>query len=491
MALLACEPNRASIGEACDDNGDCAAHLQCLQNACSPLCDNNAECGDGFTCTPDGLCEEIISSIGESCDRELDCGPGQTCRLADAPDDEHQLPATCQPDQAGGVTGSPCDDDSECRNHLCSLGHCTELCTTENDCPSGMGCAVMPRTKAANVPFHGCLQEGGTLSFDFHLASPHELLSVPVPNTARSFAVVARISNEQQLVGAASVYSPSGSQLYHTPNSEQEFYENALRHTPTQRISTLLIPNTPDVPLEQGVYEIEISSFLSTNLSVTGTAVPEVSVIYKLDDADRLDLHLRFLNLQDHPCAQAKDLDVIDAQSAQESNSFRLNFVEALRAIFAQANIEIGLVTYGDIPLRGDLDGLQKEDLPKLLELSDQPTGITIYFVRSITPAGIQAIAGGTPGPPRQPGTAASGIAVSYDTLCYRGWQDVARATAHEIGRYMGLYRNRQPDPDALWPDPIKDSPADTDNLMFYGEFGGRKLSEGQGAVLRLNPGLR
>jgi hypothetical protein len=77
---------------------------------------------------------------------------------------------------------------------------------------------------------------------------------------------------------------------------------------------------------------------------------------------------------------------------------------------------------------------------------------------------------------------------VSIETLCYRGWPDLARATAHQLGHFMGLYRNREPDGHV---DPIPDSDDSSDNLMYFSEFGGITLSAGQGDVLKLFPGLR
>ena len=37
-------------------------------------------------------------------------------------------------------------------------------------------------------------------------------------------------------------------------------------------------------------------------------------------------------------------------------------------------------------------------------------------------------------------------MAISLDGLCYRSWEEMARTTAHATARYLGLYRNREPD---------------------------------------------
>ena len=152
------------------------------------------------------------------------------------------------------------------------------------------------------------------------------------------------------------------------------------------------------------------------------------------------------------------------------------------------AGVRLGTVTYRDILGRGDLDSVGREGLGDLLELSTEPTGISVFLVRSMEPVGVQALIGGQPGPPRTPGTRASGIAVSMDTLCYRDWHVLARITAHSLARQMGLYYNRAPDGA---PDTISDSDEDIDNLMFFTDFGGLQLSEGQKQVLRRYPGLQ
>ena len=65
----------------------------------------------------------------------------------------------------------------------------------------------------------------------------------------------------------------------------------------------------------------------------------------------------------------------------------------------------------------------------------------------------------------------------------------LARLTAHEIGRYMGLSHNVEVDP--RWRDGIDDSDASPANLMFYSELGGTDLSPGQRAILQRSPVLR
>src|SRR6185369_3847134 len=92
-----------------------------------------------------------------------------------------------------------------------------------------------------------------------------------------------------------------------------------------------------------------------------------------------------------------------------------------------------------------DLDGLDLENAPALLSLGAHASGINIFFVRTLSPVGLQAI-GPNPGPAGLGGTRRSGIVIGVDSLCYRSWPDLARLTSREIARYMGLYDNVEVD---------------------------------------------
>ncbi|HUH03113.1 MAG TPA: hypothetical protein VML75_14050 [Kofleriaceae bacterium] len=476
----------AGIGHACELGADCADELQCLDGVCAPRCRAHLECGDGFVCEA-GTCARVESEIGDPCDRELACGPGQACLLGTVDADANGLlDGSCQADRPGGATGSTCAGDLDCRNGTCSLGRCTELCVESSDCPPNTACVDQPRLLGTSAPlFRGCLQSEGTLSVELTAVTPLATVRLPVPSNARSIALVATINDDTQLVGAARVVSPSGTLLYATPFSQEEFYRNPLRHQPALGISTLVIPNTPAIALETGVYDVQVGSFFAAG--GMGTAIPRITAVYKLDDAVTLDLHFHFLRLDDHPCPLASGLS---AAAAQTDLGFQA-YLDEVRRILATAGVLVGTITYGDITQpteRPDLDGLRAQDLPRLMRLGHRPTGINVFFTRSITPVGVQALSGGQPGPPSTPGTRASGIAVAMDTLCYRSFEELARITTHQLAQYMGLFRNKEPD-GAL--DPILDSDDAPSNLMYFSEFGGTTLSPGQAQVLRLYPGLR
>jgi hypothetical protein len=485
LGALGC-PGSAGIGEPCASSGDCDRELQCLEGYCTPACRLHVECGDGYQCDR-GECVLVDSALGDPCDREIDCGPGQRCALDPADTDgDGWLSGSCQLQLPGMVTGAACRQDGDCQSGLCVIGVCSQMCGVTSDCVPGQTCAIVPRLLPDSAPtFSGCLPASGVAVERLTLTEPSASLRVPVPSTARSFALVTRVDDRNQLVGATRVIAPDGRLLFSNPRTPAEYYGNPLRYQPEFSTSTLLVSNTPAVELQLGAYQIDVSSLLP--FGGTGTVVPQVEVLYKLDTGAALDLHIHVLDLTAHPCAGSFDGGRLDALAAPASPRFQ-GYLAAIDGILEAAGVRIGQVTYRDITDRGDLDAIRREQLGDLLELSTGATGLNVFLVRSIAPVGVQALVGGTPGPPRRPGTTASGVVISMDTLCYRSWDVLARVTTHALARHMGLFFNRAPD-GAL--DTIPDSDESPANLMFFGEFGGTLLSAGQRDVLRRYPGLR
>jgi hypothetical protein len=487
LALAGCLGGNAQVGESCAVTPDCDDDLQCLERVCAERCHSHVNCGDGYTCEVGGECTLVSSAIGDRCLREIECGPGQACIVDDRDNDgDGRLAGTCQVQAPGWAIAAKCTRGSECRSGLCSLGRCTQLCQQASDCPPSMSCALMPRLLHDSAPrFSGCLPGRGVLAHDIPLSAPSEMVRVPVPSSALSFALVAQVDDEEQLVGAEHVVAPDGRTLYALPSNAEEYYANPIRYQPRTSVSTLLVSNTPTIELLAGVYEVTISSRLAGG--GRGTAVPSVRVFYKLDTASTLDLHFHFLDLSNHPCKGAFQGGRLDADTAQESEQFGA-YLAALDAVFDAAGVHLGDVTYNDMRDRDDLDSIDRERAGSLFALAERGTGVNVFFVRSIAPAGVQAMVGDTPGPPRTAGTPASGVAIGVDTLCYRGWPELARITAHAVARQMGLHYNRDPDGHL---DTVPDSDDLSSNLMFFGDLGGETLSRGQHEVLRRYPGLR
>ena len=240
------------------------------------------------------------------------------------------------------------------------------------------------------------------------------------------------------------------------------------------------------MPLRPGGYFLTLGSFRANGSPASDT--PRALVVAKLNNGTILDLHFHFVDLSEHPCAAAFDGGLLDATTAATSPAFQNRFVASLRGILSQGGVALGNITYDDVTGHPDLDGLDLRNLGALLELSPQVAGMHVFLVRTLSPAGMLTAVGGTPGAPGLGGTAMSGVAVALDGLCYRSWEEMARVTAHATARHLGLSRNKEPDGEL---DQIDDSDDQATNLMYYSEFGGTDLSDGQRAILMRNPVLR
>lgn len=486
-SLGACTGGGHSVGEPCAIAADCDDSLQCRDHVCVPLCRHHVDCGDGYLCA-EASCVKVVSELGAACDSELDCGPGQTCRLGEALADP---PGRCEPQTQAAIPGDECVLDSDCRAGACGLGHCVDLCSQDHDCARSWRCAGVPRLTPDATAFLGhfqaCLPTSGTLTFSLPLdpSSQEPEVKIPVPTNAVSMTIVTAIDEPGRSIGATKLLSPSGDALYVLPRSREEFYRNPVRHEPLPGASVLSVPGSPTLEIEPGAYTLAVSAF------AMGVGVPSARrrlvVVEKLGPGATLDLHFRFGDVADHPCNATIGPD-LSAENAQIATSgFQSEFLPELRRILQHANIAVGQVTYGPVLAHPELASIDATTARQLFQLATATTGISIFFVRSIAPAGTQLLTAGGPGAPI-PRTAASGVALSLDTLCYRSWQHLARQGAHAIARHLGLFRNVEIDGAT---DPIRDSGTGAGNLMHYSESGGTNLSIGQRQVLRLSPVLQ
>jgi hypothetical protein len=504
VALAGCSGG-GGMGELCGDHDDCASALQCLGGYCVERCDRAPECGDGYSCDDQGLCHAATGSAGAACMSEVDCGAGLSCQINGAAEDRQtrRLLATCAVQTSARPSGAPCDVDGQCRNGTCALGRCVDLCRGDRDCGTGMSCLDVPRVAASGSMFSGCLPTLGSIQWSIPMSSPEGEVLLPVPRNATSATLVMSVEDPQQRVGAVSVLSPSMARLYSLPcnplqstmggcstvQSMDQYFLNKLRHEPTAGQSVLQIPSDSNAP-DPGMYRIRVSSLRAND--DPGTAIPQVTAVIQFESTKRLDLHFFFLDLDDHPCMATGEGGKLDAISAQSMTSFQDVYLSQLHMVFERAGLSLGPTTYDDITDHPELDGLNVADAGKLLTLGGHATGINIYFVRSLSPIGVQAY-GPNPGPAGIGGTQQSGIVIGLDTLCYRKWTDLARLTAHEVARYMGLYHNVELDTEhhPTWRDPIGDSDDSNKNLMYFSEMGGSELSPGQSSLLLRSAVLR
>jgi len=420
--------------------------------------------------------------VGGACQSELDCAVGLACHLVTGAA-EGAPSATCATDHPGGGLGSTCRDDDECRNGTCALGRCVDLCAGDDDCPADHACASIPRPSAAapRATFSGCVPAKGLLAWPLPVTGPRSDVFVTVPSTARSIAVVIEGTDPLQPVGLARLVDPAGTVLYTAPATPAEQYANAVRHRPAPRISVVQLP-ADDGPLAPGAYTATVGSF-RPNGSV-GTATPRATAYAKVDDGATLDLHVYFLDLEDHPCPGAD----LDAAGARASSAFQRDLLDGVRRILGEAGVTLGAVTYDDLDTIHDLDGIEAADLDTLVSQSTHAGGVHLFVVRSLAPAGLVAMVGRAPGAPGLARTPASGLALAADALCYRTWTQLARVVAQEIARHLGVPRSVEPDGGL---DRLADTDEERTNLLHFGDDGGTTLSAGQRTMLRRSPGLR
>jgi len=502
VSLAGCPGGDAGIGDSCSSHSDCKSTLQCVTGTCAPKCQRAPECGDGYSCDRDGYCHIATGQAGDRCTSEVQCAPGLSCQIDGVgTDDNGNLLATCTTQSQARPAGSPCTTDAECRNGTCGLGRCIDLCADTRDCGSGLSCMGIPRVESDGAMFQGCLPPRGSVEWSIPVSTPtSDTILVPVPDAARSATVVFEVDDVAQRVGARTVESPSGKPLYTKPCdpgmcteqvAQDQFFAQPLRHLPDYGQSVLQLPTNPSFPLEPGAYRVAVSSFRANGQ--LGSALPRVRAIVNMDAGVFLDLHFHFLDLTDHPCASAFfGVPTLDANVAATAPFFQDGFLGDLRTIFAGGGIALGVSTFEDIKDHNDLDGLDVADVGSLLSLGNHGTGIDVFFVRTLSPAGLQAYAP-NPGPAGLSGTRQSGIVIGVDTLCYRSWGSFARLTAHEIARYMGLFHNVELEvgQHPTWRDPIGDSDDSINNLMYFSERGGVALSAGQREILARSGVLR
>jgi hypothetical protein len=336
----------------------------------------------------------------------------------------------------------------------------------------------MPRVEAGGAMFAGCLQSIGTMQWQIQVNAPSQTVLLPSPSSAVELAVTLQVDDPNEEVGVLGLVAPNGSQLI-SPTAS--YASNLVRHAPAYSESVMVIPSSPSADLEAGAYAMTVSSLRPVgSASEPGTATPAVNVVAKLDTVAQLDLHFFFLDFTNHPCSAAFG-GTLNAATAQTASFFQSDFLGMLNDVFGPGGVTLGTITYDDILDHPELDGLDVGAAPSLFALGSYASGVNVFFVRTLSPSGLQAYGPApNPGPAGLAGTPQSAIVVGLDTLCYRTWQQVSRLTAHEIAHYMGLYDNVAADGTS---DPL-DTGSSSDNLMFYSELGGTTISPAQRSIL-------
>jgi len=499
VTLAGCSGGDGALGDACSDNGSCRSELQCVRDVCVARCERAPECGDGYRCDEEGFCHAATGQPGDACQSEVDCAAGLACEVVGTATTENdQLQASCVAENAGRPAGDTCERDGDCRNGTCDLGHCIDLCRETIDCGTGTACTTIPRVASSGLFYKGCLQSNGSLSWSVPVAGTNEMVALPIPGSARGVSVLFSVEDTNQKVGATYLSAPDGTTLIDPSNAALGYFENPfVRHRPEFGQSVLAMPATPSEPLQAGIYNVRVRSLRpGFPIDLGGTAIPTMTAVIKVDASAVLDLHFYFLDLTDHPCRQSfgGTLDAATAQTADFFTTSTTSYISELRTLFAKGGIGLGSVTYTDLRNHPDLDGLDVASASSLLALGGYSTGINVFFVRTLTPVGLQAF-GPNPGPAGIPNTRQSGIVIGVDTLCYRSWSQLARITVRESAKFMGLYNTVEADFSPQNPT-LKDLLDDTtttgtDNLMFFSEFGGSEVTDAQRFVLTRSPALQ
>lgn len=508
---------------ACAAHEDCRDGYQCLAGACAPGCASDDACGLCATCET-GRCGAIPGALpGEPCGGDGDCctdichdgtcsAPcaregacaaldGLACRLEVAID-QNEVPETvaswCLPENEGGAeTGEACEDSARCRTGICHLGACAEVCDGDETCggelAGGFVCAEVaayeggahvfpdgcPLSFSEAATARLCLPRRGLLVRSLGPIEDDAAVAIDAPAEAASWMLVAEGATDS-IVGFDTLSGPGWSDLYNSPDTYEELTEQAVWYYPDVTISSMLVPNTPDMDYVPGTH----CAFVRSSDSDVD---PEVTTLVKMGpDGDvregLLDLNFYFMNLEGLGC----DVGDLGASTAP-THDVMAWAMDGVVEIFGQVDVEIGALTYHDRTDYPDLDVVtagDRDQLNALFALGTDSEGysVDVFFVRTITDA--LGVAGGIPGPPGRHGLPHAGVAVSMDSACYFSLPNVI---AHEVGHLLGLFHTIEQTGTL---DNIEDTGTGFGNVMSPGGYG-RDLTPGQGFVVRRNANVR
>ncbi|PKN54124.1 MAG: hypothetical protein CVU56_28255 [Deltaproteobacteria bacterium HGW-Deltaproteobacteria-14] len=206
-----------------------------------------------------------------------------------------------------------------------------------------------------------------------------------------------------------------------------------------------------------------------------------------------LDLNLHFTGAKGWTAATAPDDPELQG------------LLDAVRTIYGQKGVRIrlGEITYRDIdPSFHIIETVQGAD-SDLMELFSQSEGaprnaVNLFFVDEISAAQfggagvILGVSGGIPGPPLEPGTWRSGVAISVKEV-EGAPAGVDTTMAHETGHFLGLFHTSEQSFGfgAQIHDPLPDTPENDESFLMFYTGAGDTLSDWQGRVMRSNPFVR
>lgn len=344
-------------------------------------------------------------------------------------------------------------------------------------------------------------------------------LGIDVPDDALAFVVTVAVEAGPWAASLRRLVAPSGEVLF-----DDEGERSSGLYHPNLRASLLagtpyafLYPNAPDLALEPGTHEVEITAGALAEEGVRVTPVAQ-------DLTVSVDVTLR--RAAEAPERGAIDLAVwlatpeLDAQAARTDTDLADAFAR-MRDILGRAGLDVARIDFRDLdgPDAGAVRSL--DDLARLFGRLHAGTALPIVLVSSIQLGPGRTVLGRTSGipgpPPRRELSRTGGVAIALDAMAAGPARFGARL-AHEVAHYLGLGHTSEQDGSAH--DPIADTPEcpasrathfgpdgtpilaaedcldrDGANLMFYTPAGSdldqTVLTDGQSWVLLRSPAVR
>ncbi len=148
-----------SLGDVCTGDQACAANLcnsDRFGDVCSVPCADNSDCPTpGYECgtatvdNGNGGTNDVSVCVAKdptSCTSNNDCASGLTCAIV--PNKAGSaLESVCIPSSGGRATGVPCTSDDQCASRVCLNDHCSVPCSASNQCGTNQLCQNNTITK--------------------------------------------------------------------------------------------------------------------------------------------------------------------------------------------------------------------------------------------------------------------------------------------------------------------------------------------------------
>jgi hypothetical protein len=248
-------------------------------------------------------------------------------------------------------------------------------------------------------------------------------------------------------------------------------------------LAAALFPNNPHVTVRGGSYSMVITGLTLSGQNGTPYVGPvDVSILYRTvaPTSGKLDVNLYFSGASGITAATAPDDPLIQGALTE------------LAAIYSQASITLGSVSYHDVDARFStitisLDGAAGP-LEEMFALTEgNGAGLSFFFIErfegGFPGAMVAGIAGGLPGPPLSTGSTNSGVAVAFAPAAGDP-KILAHVMAHEGGHWLGLFHTSEITGTADQLDDTPDGMAGNTFLMYPAVGGGTTISPSQGNVL-------